>query len=104
VPIAFAAPAVERRQERVDPRVEESPMPALSTADHRTTPPRLEIPRAYNAAHDLLERNLAAGRAGKAAFIDDQRSLTYGELALRARRFGDALRKLGIQPEQRVLL
>ena len=34
-------------------------MPGLSTADHRVSPPRLEIPRDYNAAHDLLARNAA---------------------------------------------
>src|SRR5258705_9211720 len=48
---------------------EESRMPSLSTADHRVSPPRIEIPRDYNAAHDLVERNLAAGRAGKVAHI-----------------------------------
>ena len=26
-------------------------MPSLSTADHRASPPRLEFPRSYNAAH-----------------------------------------------------
>jgi len=45
-------------------------MPSLSTADHRVSPPRIEIPRDYNAAHDLIERNLQAGRAGKLAYID----------------------------------
>ena len=29
--------------------------------------PRIDVPRDYNAAHDLIERNLAAGRAGKTA-------------------------------------
>jgi benzoate-CoA ligase len=40
----------------------------LSQADHGTTPPRVEIPRDYNAAHDLLRRN--AARPDKVAFID----------------------------------
>lgn len=79
-------------------------MPGLSTADHRSTPPTLNIPRDYNAAHDLIERNLAAGRAGKTAFIDDQGSYTYGELAARVNRCANALVGLGIRPEQRVLL
>jgi benzoate-CoA ligase len=79
-------------------------MPGLSTADHRTHPPRIDIPRDYNAAHDLVERNLAAGRAGKAAFIDDNGTTTYGELAERVNRFASALVGLGVQPEQRVLL
>src|SRR5512143_2736094 len=79
-------------------------MPGLSTADHRTIPPRVEIPREYNAAHDLLERNLRAGRAGKTAFIDDAGSYTYGDLAERVNRFANALTGLGVAREQRVLL
>jgi hypothetical protein len=39
----------------------------LSSADHTQSPPRIEIPRAYNAAHDLIERNLRAGRASMTA-------------------------------------
>ena len=44
----------------------------LSRADHSGSPPLVAIPREYNAAHDLVERNLLAGRAAKVAFIDDQ--------------------------------
>ncbi len=79
-------------------------MPGLSTADHRTIPPRVEIPRDYNAAHDLIERNLQAGRAAKVAFIDDTGSHTYGQLAERVNRFAHALTGLGVEREQRVLL
>jgi len=79
-------------------------MPSLSTADHRASPPRIEIPRDYNAAHDLIERNLAAGRAGKIAYIDDQGSYTYGELAERVNRCANALTSLGVRPEERVLV
>ncbi|HUK58535.1 MAG TPA: benzoate-CoA ligase family protein [Stellaceae bacterium] len=60
--------------------------------------------RTYNAAVDLIERNLAAGRAGKTAFIDDRGALTYGELAERVDRCANALRRLGLEPEQRILL
>jgi benzoate-CoA ligase len=79
-------------------------MPSLSTADHRARPPRLEIPRDYNAAHDLIERNLAAGRAGKTAYIDDAGSYTYGELAARVNRCANAFTALGMQAEERLLL
>ena len=62
----------------------------LSHADHGSTPPRVEIPRDYNAAHDLLQRN--AARPGKVAFIDagSGQQLTYGELAEQAQRLADA--------------
>ncbi len=62
------------------------------------------IPRAYNFAADILERNLAAGRARKAAYIDGRGSTTYGELADRVERFGHALRTLGIRREERILI
>lgn len=76
----------------------------LSRADHATSPPRVEIPREYNAAHDLLERN--AGRSGKVAFIDalSGTTLTYGALTDQAHRFANALRAQGFAPENRVLL
>ncbi len=75
-----------------------------SRADHRASPPRVDIPRDYNAAHDLLERN--AARAGKTAFIDASTGaqLTYGELAEQSHRFANALRGHGFAPESRILL
>ncbi len=43
----------------------------------------------YNAAADLIERNLAAGRGAKTAFIDD-----YGHYSLcRAWRAGEPVRQ-----------
>jgi benzoate-CoA ligase len=77
---------------------------SLSSADHATSPPRVQVPRDYNAAHDLIERNLAAGRGGKAAFIDDGGRTTYGQLAERVNRFGSGLRALGLEMEDRVLV
>jgi len=76
----------------------------LSSADHRTIPPAIEVPREYNAAHDLVERNLAAGRGPKIAYIDDAGSCTYGELADRVNRAANALRGIGLEMEQRVML
>ncbi len=58
----------------------------------------------YNAAVDLLERNLTPDRAGRIAFLDESGSHTYGELAERANRCANALRSLDLQAEQRVLL
>jgi benzoate-CoA ligase len=58
----------------------------------------------YNAAADLIERNLGAGREAKTAIIDDRGQYTYGELAERVGRFANAVRRLGIHREQRILL
>jgi benzoate-CoA ligase len=62
------------------------------------------VPRDYNFAADVLQRNLAAGRADKPAYIDARGTLTYGQLADRVARFGAALRGLGMRREERVLL
>jgi benzoate-CoA ligase len=76
----------------------------LSHADHRTTPPQVEIPRDYNAAHDLLARN--AARPERVAYIDAATGiqLTYGELTDQSHRFANALRARGFAPETRVML
>jgi benzoate-CoA ligase len=58
----------------------------------------------YNAAADLIERNLAAGREAKTAIIDDRGQYSYAELAERIGRFANAMRRLGIHREQRILL
>ena len=79
-------------------------MPQLSTADHQFTPPRVTVPRDYNAAWDLIQRNLQAGRGAKTAFIDDVGSYTYDELAGRVNRFGNVLAGLGLEQESRVML
>ncbi len=79
-------------------------MTGLSQADHSVSPPRITIPRAYNAACDLVDRNLVAGRAGKTAYIDDQGRYTYGELAERVNRAANALTALGLRTEDRLML
>jgi benzoate-CoA ligase len=61
-------------------------------------------PRDYNAAVDLLERNLKAGRGAKAAFIDDTGSCSYAQLAERADRVVNALAALKIQREERIAI
>src|SRR5580698_7370125 len=72
--------------------------------DAASDPPTLRIAERFNAAHDLLERNLRAGRAQKIVFIDDEGSYTYGELASRVNRFANALRGFGLHMEQRLMI
>jgi len=64
----------------------------------------MELPRTYNAAVDLVERNLAAGRGAKPAFVDDSGTTTYAQLAERVDRAANALRGLGIKREQRIAI
>src|SRR4029078_12008491 len=62
------------------------------------------IPRDYNFAADVLQKNLDAGRANKPAYIDVRGTHTYGQLCDRVARFGAALRGLGVRREERVLI
>jgi benzoate-CoA ligase len=66
------------------------------------TPPP-ETSASYNAAVRLIDHNLPA-RATHAAFIDEYRTVTYGELAAEVDRAAGALLALGLEPEQRVVL
>jgi benzoate-CoA ligase len=64
----------------------------------------MELPREYNAAFDLIGRNLAAGRGGKVAYIDDAGPCTYAQLAERVDRAANALIAMGIRREDRIAI
>jgi benzoate-CoA ligase len=76
----------------------------LCEIDTTSSPPGLRIPDRFNAAYDLLERNIRAGRASKAAYIVDADVYTYGDLAARVNRFANSLHGFGLHMEQRILL
>jgi len=62
------------------------------------------VRRAYNAAADLVDANVARGRADKVAFIDPERTLSYGALQADTCRFARGLAALGLAQEARVAL
>src|SRR5262249_26116112 len=64
----------------------------------------LRIPREYNAASDFIDRNVLEGRGNKLALREAGRQTTYAQLAERVNRAGNALRSVGVQMEERVLL
>ncbi len=65
----------------------------------------MSFPRDYNAAADFIDRHVAAGRGDHPAFIDHERTLTYGGLDAASRKAGDMLtRTLGLRREERVAL
>ena len=76
----------------------------VARVDRSTVPATIELPREYNAAVEFIDANVAKGRADKVAFIDATGRYTYGELAERVDRAGNALRALGAGQESRVLM
>jgi len=59
-------------------------------------------PTLYNAATDMVDRNIARGYGDKLAFVDPARSLTYGQLQDATNRAANLLAGLGITCETRV--
>ena len=64
----------------------------------------LHATTSYNATADLLDRNLEEGRSEKVAIRTPSRDWTYAEVAAGANRVGNALRGLGLEIENRVLM
>jgi len=60
-------------------------------------------PERFNASL-LLDRNLEAGRADKAALVGEDGAVSFGEVARRTARTAQLLRELGAARESRVLL
>jgi len=77
---------------------------AYAHVDMSTSPPTVRLPRSYNAATDFIDRHLEQGRGARIAVKDDLGQYTYAALAERVNRAGNALRSLGVQEEQRVMI
>ncbi|MDB4969024.1 MAG: Benzoate-CoA ligase [Myxococcales bacterium] len=75
-----------------------------ASIDLTASPPAITFPSTYNAAVDLVDRHVAEGRGARVAYHDDRGSYSYAELSKRVDGAGQALRALGVAPEQRVLL
>ena len=60
--------------------------------------------RPYNAVADLVDGPVERGLSGKPAFVDTDRTLTYGDLQSRSCRFASALLDTGLRPEERLAL
>jgi 4-hydroxybenzoate-CoA ligase len=60
--------------------------------------------RPYNAASDFIDTNVARGLASKLAYIDPDRSISYGDLQTLGCQFARALQRLGLRQESRIAL
>ncbi len=64
----------------------------------------LDFPERYNASTTFIDANLAAGRGSKTAILYGDQALTYKDVVTMVNRTGNALIKLGVRMEQRVML
>ncbi len=64
----------------------------------------INFPERFNMADYFLYHNLEEGRADKTCLYFEEQSWTYSEVARLANRTGNALRGLGVDIEERVLL
>src|ERR1043166_7163198 len=64
----------------------------------------VEFPELFNMADYFLYHNLEEGRENKVCLHFSNRTYTYGDAARMANRAGNALRELGVQMEDRVLI
>ena len=65
---------------------------------------KVDLPDFYNAATTFVDDNIAQGRGGKIAIYYQNQKITYQEVSENVNRTGNALRDLGIEIENRVLL
>jgi benzoate-CoA ligase family protein len=64
----------------------------------------IALPQLFNAATYFVDRNILEGRAENVAIESANERVTYLQLFERTNRAGNALRQLGVRPEERVLL
>src|SRR5512138_227887 len=66
--------------------------------------PELSYPETFNACYELLDSNLALGRASAPAIYSGESVITYRQLADQVMKIAGALRQRGIQPGDSVLI
>src|SRR6185436_2940789 len=64
----------------------------------------LGIPETFNAAVHFVDRHVATGRGAHVAIECGDARVTYDDVLRNVNRVGSALRRLGVRPEERVLL
>ena len=60
--------------------------------------------RPYNAAAEFVDANVVRGLGDKPAFVDPDRTMTYGELQRQTCRFASGLLAMGLRSEDRIAL
>ncbi len=66
--------------------------------------PEAHYPREINAAEELVDRHVREGRGDNVAIYFEEQEITYAELQERINRMGNALKELGIESGDRVVV
>ena len=69
-----------------------------------TLPEHAHYPARLNSTEELIDRQVEAGHGDRVALLYEDQRTTYRELQAAASRLGSALRALGVEEEDRVLL
>ncbi len=69
-----------------------------------TLPEHAAYPQRLNSTEELVDRHVAEGRGDRPALLYEDQKLTYRQLQTSIDKLGSALRSLGIEEEDRVLL
>ncbi len=74
------------------------------SVDRSSVPSTLAFAATFNVAVPFIDRHLDEGRAGTVAIRMGAEEVTYGQLAANVNRAGNALRDLGMDPGERLLM
>ena len=72
--------------------------------DGTTENPELVFSDNFNVAVPLIDRHLAEGRADKVVIYTAEEEVSYGQLAERVNKWGNAIAGLGLKPGERLLI
>lgn len=64
----------------------------------------MEFPKPFNIANLLIDGHVPEGRGAKIAIRTPKRDITYAELTTEVNRFGNALKKLGVNSGERLVM
>ncbi|TDA63446.1 MAG: benzoate-CoA ligase family protein [Clostridia bacterium] len=64
----------------------------------------IQVPEKFNIAQEIFDRNLESGRGDKTALLYRDEQVTYQQMLHRSNRIGNALKSLGVEQEDRVML
>lgn len=69
-----------------------------------TLPEFAAYPERFNPTEELLEKAVTSGRGDRTAILFEDQKFTYAQVLTQANKFGNALRGLGVEEGDRVIL